>query len=121
MRCFDIVTLLKAVRTGRSDAYIVYNTLQVVSVADKIAQSDTEVKVHVELSKLISRYGLADTFGVRLIHKHFDLQSGEVAVFRKLTMDNVGTVYVMGPQPAGAPNFISRNLRISLTRIYGFW
>ena len=57
-----------------------YNSLPLVAEAAEIASSLEPIRA--ELMNLIAKHGLANLLSVRLIHKHFALQPGEIACFR---------------------------------------
>jgi len=72
-----------------------YNNLPTVGEAHISAEGLTSVKQR--LIDIVTRHGLADKFGIRLIHKHFDMNDGEVPVFRDIDVQGVCTAIFMGP------------------------
>jgi hypothetical protein len=73
----------------------VYNSLPTVTEAHDLAQNLEHVRK--ALVSIISSFGLGDYFGVRLIHKHFDVFEGENMVFRHTKVEGVCEAVVMGP------------------------
>jgi len=72
-----------------------YNNLPTVSEADSSSEGLNPVKQR--LLDIVTRHGLADKFGVRLIHKHFDMNEGEIPVFRDIDVPGICTAIFMGP------------------------
>ncbi|KZT32818.1 hypothetical protein SISSUDRAFT_1066632 [Sistotremastrum suecicum HHB10207 ss-3] len=75
--------------------YLEHNNLPTVDVAHGASRPLEAVRD--ALCDLILKYGLQDIFGVRLIHKHFDMHPGEVPVFRPVEVHGVCTAILMGP------------------------
>ena len=75
--------------------YRLYNSLPLVEHAAVAAES--MVSLRAELSAIITKHGLADVFAIRLIHKHFDMEPGEVAAFRNIPVPGICDAIVMGP------------------------
>lgn len=72
-----------------------YNALPAVNVASDAA--DKLVAVRFAMASIIARHGLADKFGVRLVHKHFEMLPNEVAAFRSVSVPGVCKAVIMGP------------------------
>lgn len=72
-----------------------YNSLLTPLDADSSSEGLDPVKQR--LLDIVTRHGLADKFGVRLIHKHFDLNNGEIPVFRTIDVQGICTAIFMGP------------------------
>ena len=88
-----------------------YNALPTVNDADEKATSLTNVRE--ALMDVILRYQLGESFGVRLLHRHFDMEENEVPVFRSLTVPDVAEAIIMGPLPlANVSTFKPKNFGI---------
>jgi len=74
-----------------------YNALLTVDAAHDLSLD--MIAVHEELLGIINHFGLSDEFGVRLIHKHFDLVDGEAMVFRHVMVKDSCEAVIMGPLP----------------------
>jgi len=72
-----------------------YNNLPTPREADSAAEGLNAVKKR--LLDIVTRHGLADKFGIRLIHKHFNMNDGEVPVFRDIDVQGICTAIFMGP------------------------
>jgi len=72
-----------------------YNNLPTVTEADSASEGLDAVKKR--LLDIVTRHGLSDKFGVRLIHKHFDMNDGEIPVFRDIDVQGICIAIFMGP------------------------
>ncbi|KAF8523270.1 hypothetical protein BU17DRAFT_85956 [Hysterangium stoloniferum] len=81
-----------------------YNSLPNVQEAHELSLDF--IPARNQLLSIIDRFGLNNEFGVRLIHKHFDLMDGEVMVFRHVMVKDVCEAVVMGPLPIGEAGVI---------------
>ena len=84
-----------------------YNALPLVSESSKI--SDTLEPTRHRLCNIIAAHGLQGAVYVRLIHKHFDMADNEVAVFRPLAVEGLGTAILMSPMQSIAPNLYGKH------------
>jgi hypothetical protein len=75
-----------------------YNILPTVDVADEHAECLSSVRQ--ELCSLLQEYQLQNVFGVRLVHKHFDMLENELPVFSRIPVAGVTPVIIMGPLPS---------------------
>lgn len=82
--------------------FAAYNTLPTVDVADERAESLLSVRQ--KLYNLLHQYQLQNVFGVRLVHKHFDMLEDELPVFSHIPVAGVAPVIIMGPLPSSNVN-----------------
>ena len=82
--------------------FAAYNTLPTVEFADEHAESLPFVRQ--ELYNLLQEYQLQNIFGVRLVHKHFDMHEDELPVFSRIPVAGVAPVIIMRPLPSSNVN-----------------
>ncbi|KAL5494886.1 hypothetical protein ACEPAI_348 [Sanghuangporus weigelae] len=91
--------------------YRFYNSLPVVSEADKMAKGLDAVRV--KLFEIIEKHKLTEILSVRLIHKHFDMQPGEVATFQTVTIPGICGAVMMGPiKPNASTQLLGKNFAV---------
>ncbi|KXN92373.1 hypothetical protein AN958_08092 [Leucoagaricus sp. SymC.cos] len=78
--------------------FAAYNTLPTVDIADEHAERLSSVRQ--KLSNLLQEYQLQNVFGIRLVHKHFDMLEGELPVFSRIPVTGVTPVIIMRPLPS---------------------
>ncbi|MFT3815208.1 MAG: hypothetical protein QM740_17805 [Acidovorax sp.] len=90
----------------RSEGHIVLETVQwsrleFIETIDPI--SDRDYAVLNELREVLLRHGYEKRFGISLLHKHFDLQPGEIALEESDEVLRVSTIRVVSKESsAGA-------------------
>ncbi|ESK87269.1 hypothetical protein Moror_5780 [Moniliophthora roreri MCA 2997] len=77
-----------------------YNCLPLVTEAHRLAEGQAAARLR--LCAIVAKYNLSNKFGVRLIHKHFDMQSDEVPVFRDVNIEGICSAIFMGPMKPDA-------------------
>jgi hypothetical protein len=75
---------------------IQWTSLQQIEDLKPVSEEDYEVLG--ELREVLLRRGYANRFGVCLLHKHFDLQPGEVALEESDEVARVSTIRVVSEQ-----------------------
>jgi hypothetical protein len=75
--------------------FAAYNTLPTVDVADEHAKRLPSVMQ--KLCNLLQEYQLQNVFGVRLVHKHFDMLEDELPVFSCIPVADITPVIIMSP------------------------
>ena len=76
-----------------------YNNLLTIDAADQEAKSFPNAPEN--LLQIVRSFGLSDKLAVRIMHKHFDLRHGEIALFRTVRAANVDA-YVLSPVSAAS-------------------
>ncbi|KAI8716984.1 hypothetical protein NCS52_00993400 [Fusarium sp. LHS14.1] len=78
-----------------SATYNALPTILEVSHVPENHQKDLE-----DLRVLLAKHGVPSGVSIRLIHKHYDAEEGEVMAFKRLTIPSHGQVRVMRPESA---------------------
>ncbi|KAH7082210.1 hypothetical protein FB567DRAFT_100609 [Paraphoma chrysanthemicola] len=93
------MTLIKDIFVSSS----IYNNLPHIS--DVHEAPDEHADDLKDLRALLRRYDVPDGVSVRLIHKHYDTEDGEIMVFKQVPVPSQGEVISMGPLlPSNYPN-----------------
>ncbi|EEQ29276.1 hypothetical protein McanMca71_006678 [Microsporum canis] len=72
-----------------------YNSLPRISEVATVSQDHSDDLN--ELRVLLTKHNVPSTVSVRLIHKHFDANDGEVMAIKEVTVPSYGAVYSLGP------------------------
>jgi hypothetical protein len=83
---------------ARAEGQIVLETVQwarLQYIEDLERISDQDYEVLKEVRDVLLRHGYQDRFGICLLHKHFDLQPGEVALEETDEDSRVSTITVV--------------------------
>ena len=86
-----------------------YNNLPTIDAAHE--QSKSYSNAPEKLVQIVKSHGLSDKLAVRIIHKHFDLRHGEIALFRTVRAANVDA-YLLSPVSAASVNAAPINYAI---------
>lgn len=63
-----------------STATMIYNSLPSVEQANAALEAINRTEVLLELCRIIAKHNLQDAFGIRLLHKHNDIESHQIMV-----------------------------------------
>lgn len=73
-------------------------------IADVRPITESEEAMLLEVRAILEKYGALDRFGITLIHRHFSLEEGEIAVEKTIENERKQVIEVMREQdldPAG--------------------
>lgn len=80
------------------ETFVPFNTYNSLPLIKEVANVPSDNSEDLEdLRKLLTKHNVPKDVSIRLIHKHFDTENGEVMMFDKVALPDYGTVQIMQP------------------------
>lgn len=106
------------IQTGFVSAHE-YNSLPTIQEAANIPREYAADLRH--LQELLARHNVPQSVSIRLIHRHYNIASGEAMVFRDIALPAHGTIEVMRATPIASTQLYGKNFFVSsATRLQAY-